>query len=88
DTLDYGIGQASTARLPDGQWRTTVEVLRLGKAWMPVQLQVGGTSRTLDSREQRQVVQVTTRERPREAVLDPRAVLLDLDRTNNRVQVR
>jgi hypothetical protein len=88
DTLDYGIGEASTARLPNGQWRTTVEVLRLGKAWMPVQLQVGGTSRTLDSREQRQVVQVTTPQRPREAVLDPRAVLLDLDRTNNRVEVR
>ncbi|HEU0077470.1 MAG TPA: M1 family aminopeptidase, partial [Longimicrobiaceae bacterium] len=88
DTLDYGIGEASTARLPDGRWRTTVEVLRLGKAWMPVQLQVGGTSRTLDAREQRQVVQVVTRDRPREAVLDPRGVLLDLDRTNNRAELR
>ncbi len=88
DTLDYGIGEASTARLPGGQWRTTVEVLRLGRAWMPVQLQVGGTSRTLDSREQRQTVQVVTRERPREAVLDPRRVLLDLDRTNNRAELR
>lgn len=88
DTLDYGIGDASTTRQPDGRWRTTVEVLRLGRAWMPVQLQVGGTSRTLDSRDPRQVVQVVTRERPREAVLDPREVLLDLDRTNNRAELR
>jgi aminopeptidase N len=88
DTLDYGIGAAATARQPNGQWRTTVEVLRLGRAWMPVQLQVGGTTRTLDSREPRQVVEVVTRERPREAVLDPRAVLLDLDRTNNRAAIR
>lgn len=88
DTLDYGIGGASTARLPDGRWRTTVEVLRLGRAWMPVQLQVGTVSRTLDSREPRQTVQVVTPERPREAVLDPRQVLLDLDRTNNRAGVR
>lgn len=83
-TLDYGIAEAQTQRLPDGRWRTRVTVLRLGNAWMPVELQVGETRRRLESRERRQVVEVVTRERPRESVLDPEDVLLDLDPTNNR----
>jgi len=88
DTLDYGISRATTTRLPNGQWRTQVEVLRLGNAWMPVELRVGDVTRRLDSRDRRQVVEVTTAARPREAVLDPRQVLLDLDRTNNQAPVR
>ncbi|MDQ3556666.1 MAG: M1 family metallopeptidase, partial [Gemmatimonadota bacterium] len=83
DTLDYGIGDLRVERAPGG-WRTEVEVLRLGKAWMPVTLQVGDATRRLAGREQRQVVSVTTRTRPSEAVLDPRGVLLDLDPTNQR----
>ncbi len=84
DTLDYGIADAETQRLPDGRWRTRVVVLRQGGAWMPVTLQVGELRRTLDSRERRQVVEVITRERPAEAVLDPESVLLDLDPTTHR----
>ena len=87
DTLDYGVAAAATQRLPDGQWRTRVEVLRLGGAWMPVELQVGDATRRLESRERRQVVEVVTRARPAEAVLDPGVKLLDVDRTNNRKAV-
>jgi hypothetical protein len=87
-TLDYGITDARTQRLRDGRWRTRVEVVRSGEAWMPVELQVADTVVTLDSRERRQVAEVVTRERPREAVLDPRGVLLDLDPSNNRRPVR
>ncbi|HEV2149120.1 MAG TPA: M1 family metallopeptidase [Longimicrobiaceae bacterium] len=88
DTLDYGIRRAAATRRPDGQWTTRVEVVRLGNAWMPVELRVGDVSRTLESRERSQTVEVVTRTRPREAVLDPRQVLLDLDRTNDRAPVR
>ncbi|HEX2187293.1 MAG TPA: M1 family metallopeptidase [Longimicrobiaceae bacterium] len=88
DTLDYGIAGARTERLAGGRWRTTVEVLRLGDAWMPVELRVGGVTRTLEGRERRQTVQVTTPTRPAEASLDPRRVLIDLDRTNDRVEIR
>jgi hypothetical protein len=88
DTLDYGIRHAAATRRPDGQWTTRVEVVRLGNAWMPVELRVGDVSRTLESREPSQTVEVVTRARPREAVLDPRQVLLDLDRTNDRAPVR
>jgi hypothetical protein len=87
-TLDYGITDARTQRLRDGRWRTRVEVVRSGEAWMPVELQVADAVVTLDSRERRQVAEVVTRERPREAVLDPRGVLLDLDPSNNRRPVR
>jgi hypothetical protein len=86
--LDYGIADARTRQLADGRWSTRVEVLRLGQAWMPVELQVGETVRTLDSREQRQAVELVTRERPREAMLDPRSVLLDMDPTTHRAAIR
>lgn len=81
--LDYGIASATTARTGDGRWRTRVTVLRTGDAWMPVTLRVGGETRTLRSRERRQTVEVVTRARPSEAVLDPRWVLIDMDRSNN-----
>lgn len=87
DRLDYGVADARTERAGGG-WRTTVQVVRLGEAWMPVTLQVGGATRTLDSRERVQTVTVTTPERPTEAVLDPRRVLIDMDWTNNRAPVR
>jgi hypothetical protein len=87
-TLDYGIADARTEQQGDGRWRTRVEVTRTGEAWMPVELQVGDTTVVLESRERRQVAEVVTRERPREAVLDPRDVLLDVDPTDNRRAVR
>lgn len=87
DRLDYGVTDARTERAGRG-WRTTVQVLRLGEAWMPVTLQVGGATRTLDSRERVQTVTVVTPERPTEAVLDPRRVLIDMDWSNNRAPVR
>lgn len=86
DTLDYGVGDVRTERAPGG-WRTRVEVLRLGDAWMPVTLRVGGEAQLLASRDRRQTVEVTTRARPAEVVLDPDDVLLDLDPSNDRKAV-
>jgi Peptidase family M1 domain len=86
DRLDYGIARATTTQ-SGRRWRTRVEVVRQGQAWMPVVLRVGGTTRTLDSRERRQVVEVVTDAPPAEAVLDPGVVLLDYDRSNNRVPI-
>lgn len=85
--LDYGVGRVST-RATGGGWTTTVEVVRLGEAWMPVTLRVGGATRTLDSRARVQTVVVRTPARPSEVVLDPERVLIDLDRSNNRMEVR
>jgi hypothetical protein len=88
DRLDYGIADAVARRTTDGSWRTTVTVDRAGDAWMPVELRVGAEVLRLDSRERRQTVEVVTRERPSEVVLDPRDLLLDYDRTNNRRAVQ
>jgi aminopeptidase N len=87
DKLDYAVASATT-RQDGGRWRTRVEVVRTGEAWMPVTLHVGGVTRTLDSRERRQTVEVVTDARPTEAVLDPDWVLLDYDRSNDRALVR
>ena len=88
DKLDYGIASARTERLPGGEWQTRVEVVRTGDAWMPVTLRVGNETRTLDSRERSQTVEVVTPERPEEAVLDPAEVLLDTDPSNDRRSLR
>jgi hypothetical protein len=80
-TLDYGIGDVSTARTAAG-WRTTVEVIRLGEAWMPVTLQVGDVRRGLTSRDRVQRVEVVTGRRPTRVALDPDEALLDLDLSN------
>ncbi|MBW3573190.1 MAG: M1 family metallopeptidase, partial [Gemmatimonadetes bacterium] len=52
DRLDYGIARATTRRV-GGRWRTRVEVVRMGEAWMPVVLRVDGQTRTLESRARR-----------------------------------
>ena len=82
DRLDYGIGDVNVEQV-GGEWVTTVEVLRLEDAWMPVTLQVGDATVELDSRERRQLVEVRTASRPTEAVLDPQLRVLDMDRSNN-----
>jgi hypothetical protein len=83
DTLDYGLGAVTSSRQGNGRWRTEVEVVRLGKAWMPVELRVGGETRTLTSRKPVQHLRIETADRPGQVVLDPRGVLLDIDRSNN-----
>jgi aminopeptidase N len=87
DKLDYGIAGATT-RQAGGRWRTRVEVVRAGEAWMPVVLRVGDQARTLDSRNRRQTVEIVTDARPAEAVLDPDWVLIDMDRSNDRAPLR
>jgi len=82
-TLDYGLGEIALEEQSDGTWKTTVEVLRRGEAWMPVTLQVGDQFVKLDSRDARQVVEVESDSRPAAIKLDPDRVLLDSDPTND-----
>ncbi|MBR9990987.1 MAG: M1 family metallopeptidase [Gemmatimonadetes bacterium] len=82
-TLDYGVGDVSTRQTEDGQWVTSVEVVRDGEIWMPVDIQVGDTVQRLTSREQRQTVTITTASRPATVTLDPDRILIDLDPANN-----
>ncbi|HYH82918.1 MAG TPA: M1 family metallopeptidase [Longimicrobium sp.] len=88
DRLDYSVAQAATRQLPGGRWSTTVQVRREGQAWMPVDLRVGDVTRRLAGRERAQTVTVVTAARPTEAMLDPRWILIDYNRANNRGEVR
>jgi hypothetical protein len=83
-TLDYRVGEVSTMQGGDGRWTTTVEIIRDGEIWMPVDLAVGGTTMRITSREPRHRVVVETAARPADVVLDPATILLDRDRGNNR----
>jgi aminopeptidase N len=83
DRLDYGIGSARVTRLADGRYRTRVQVVRRGDAWMPVTLQVDDVRRTLTSHSRRQTVEFVTADRPARAVLDPDGVILDYRRGND-----
>lgn len=82
--LDYSVTNATSTQLPNGTWRTRVDVARAGEAWMPVRLKVGDVVRLLDSPNAAFSAEVDTEARPTEVVLDPDAVLLDTNRANNR----
>jgi aminopeptidase N len=83
-TLDYAVSSATTATQADGSWKTVVQVTRSGDNWMPVILKVGTDTRTLDSKERTQTVEVVTHDKPADVVLDPDMILLDTDTANNK----
>jgi len=87
-TLDYAVESASTRRLADGQWETTVSVSRAGDAWMPVRVRVGAGLQLLDSRDRTQMFTVRTAEQPRNVVIDPDNILIDVDPSNNSREIR
>ncbi|NIP59335.1 MAG: hypothetical protein GWM92_13495 [Gemmatimonadetes bacterium] len=86
-TLDYAATEVRQVREEDGRWRTTVTVTRDGEAWMPVAVEIGPERVTLESRERSRDMAVVTTVRPAEVVVDPDVVLIDVDRSNNRVVV-
>jgi len=58
--------------------------VRTGNAWMPVEVRVGDVTRRLQSRARRQAIDVVTATQPDWVTVDPRWVLIDPDRSNNR----
>ena len=88
DKLDYSVASATSRRLPSGRWQTRVELARTGEAWMPVTVRAGDAELRVVGRARRQSVLLTSRERPTEVVVDPRMIVIDTDRTNNRAPVR
>jgi hypothetical protein len=82
-TLDYGIGAVSTWQADDGRWIARIEVLRQGEIWMPVDIRVGDSVQRLTSREPRQIVLISTPQRPASVTLDPDDILIDVDPANN-----
>jgi aminopeptidase N len=96
-TLDWSVEEARTIRASsgdegDGDWRTEVTLRREGEAWMPVTLRLRGDGSTRDvrveSRDRRVTVEVPTPWKPSSAELDPERAILDVDRSNDRAEVR
>jgi hypothetical protein len=86
-TLDYSVVNAVPTQLPNGTWRTRVDLARSGQAWMPTRLKVGDVVTRIDARDPTFSVTVDTPQRPTEVVIDPDAMLLDLNRSNNVRQI-
>lgn len=85
-TLDYSVSEVSQTRTAVG-WTTTATLTRSGDAWMPVVIEVGSERRIIDGRGTSQRIEVTTIERPRAVVVDPEVILIDTDRSNNRIDI-
>jgi Peptidase family M1 domain len=85
-TLDYAIGEVEQEETPEG-WRTRIEVVRTGDAWMPVTIRIGDQDWRLSGRGRSQRVDVVTESRPAEAMLDPDGWILDTNPENDRVEI-
>ncbi len=85
--IDYRLKQVQRRRQPDGTWRTTVTIERLGDGWMPVEI---GTLRgdTIYARATGQPeverVEFPSARRPGRLMLDPRMRSHDWNMLNNR----
>ena len=85
--IDYSLRHVERRRLPppDGRWRTTVTIERLGDGWMPLEI---GDGDTIYARATGQAalarVEFTSARRPGRLMLDPRVRTHDWNMLNNR----
>jgi Peptidase family M1 domain len=82
--IDYRLDAVQRSRLPDGRWRTTVTIRRLGDGWMPVEI---GDRDTIYARATGQAeverVEFTSARKPGRLRLDPRFRAHDWNALNN-----
>ena len=71
--------------MPRAQTSSAVQPVQL--RLFPSSVEVGDVTRRLSSRLRRQTLVVTTAARPAEVLVDPRWILIDYDRANNRAAV-
>ena len=82
--VDYRLDRVTRQHLPDGRWRTTVEVERRGEGWMPVE--VGDRDTVygrIDGQGLRERLEFVTARRPERLMLDPRGRTHDWNMLNN-----
>jgi hypothetical protein len=84
---DYAVADADRQMLPDGRWRTAVEVERMTSADFPVEVWVFAEGDTVITRTSgsgaREVVEIETATRPRGVLIDPRGRSHDWNTLNN-----
>ncbi len=96
DGIDMAIDDVAVEEEPNGSWRSTVTVERIGDIAVPFELHLrGGKGRVggdegdpvvIDGAGEERVVElsVVTRERPDAYILDPRGEFAEVDRRNDR----
>jgi hypothetical protein len=86
--VDYSLGATRTVRLPQGFWRTTVEIRHWGSGQFPVTVRVDAEGDTASARVsglgRRDTIVIVTGTHPRGVVLDPDGRSHDWDFLNNR----
>jgi hypothetical protein len=85
---DYSVGAVKSRRREDGSWLSRIEIKRNQPGVFPVEILVRSrtdsiTTRT-DGRAARDWIEVVTRDRPSEVMVDPRARAHDWNMLNNR----
>ena len=96
DLYDYAVGRVKTRRIPSTKegtpgWVTRVEVKRKAPGRIPVEVAVIGQGDTALARTEgladREWVEIETRTRPREVLVDPRVRTHDWNMLDNRKQL-
>jgi hypothetical protein len=86
---DYAIGDVTRLERADGTWDTTVEVVRRGQGWMPVEVGERDASGRpvsfgrVSGQQEREMISFRTPRRPGRLMLDPSVRSHDWDFTNN-----
>ncbi|HUL02452.1 MAG TPA: M1 family metallopeptidase [Gemmatimonadales bacterium] len=82
--IDYRLARVTRHHLPDGRWRTTVEVERRGDGWMPVEVGDRDTIYgRLEGQAARERLEFVTAREPERLMLDPRVRTHDWNMLNN-----
>jgi len=88
ELYDYLIGKVKRRRGPAGEWTTGVEILRKDEGRLPVEVAVIAERDTgivrVEGMAEREWVEVSTRSKPKQVVLDPRVRTHDWNMLNNR----
>ncbi len=89
-TVDYALGPVKKTRLPDGSYKTEVEIRRRGDGIMPVEVVVGENDGTRikkrwDGKDERGVVVFVTEKKPEKVMLDPDNQIMDVSLTGQGV---
>src|ERR1051325_4698852 len=82
--IDYKFGKVRRKKLPDGRWRTTAVIDRVGDGGMRREGAIGESIGTrISGQAEHETVEFITRNKPKRLVLDPRQRAHDWNALNN-----
>src|ERR1051325_993157 len=82
--IDYKFGKVRRKKLPDGRWRTTAVIDRVGDGWMPIEVAIGDSiAMRISGQAEHETVEFITPKKPKRLVPDPRHRGPDRNALNN-----